>query len=392
MRGDPERVWELSGSYDAIGMAFEDIGLGFRAIDLGGWQGAAAEAFQVHFEAQPKRFLVAADAFVTAAAALDGYASALSWAHGQATEAVAMLRDLDDLPETAGPPRPPLTPRQQVEQTGVLRGDSPPERPVTRADLRAAAADRLRRARDQVDRIGRDAAARMREATELAPWLDEVRETPHPGRNGLRVPLRSIIRVTPVLHRPDVRLARFAGQDGPAQWDALVKRLRRLGLDQLSPRLRQHIFDGHLKKRKRGPGYRDLGYHHREAGVDRGPMRVLDIFGEPDANGVYRAFVAGPWTEGGSELKRSTFFPDAWTRDEVLRAIRHAFVNRTYFDRRDPEKRHKWRGTYRGVTIEGYVERQVTEPGVDARSARLYHIVAAYPVYRRGEGRGQGAR
>jgi hypothetical protein len=388
--GDPDLVWEMSGSFDSVGMAFEDIGLGFRTIDVGNWQGAAADAFHTRFEDQPKRFLVAADAFVTAAAALDSYASALSWAQRQAAEAVALVRAGDSATGTPGQPRPLLTLRQQAEQTGVLTGvDQLERRHLTRAELHAAAADTLHRAREQLHVIGREAAGRMRAASEFGLRHGEIWQArPPAGPNSLSVPpIRSIIKVGPVSHHPDVRLKRLVDQDDPAQWEAAVKRLRRIGLDQLSPRLRQHIFEGHLKKRKRGTGYRDLGYHHREDGVDRGRMRVLKVVAGPDANGVYRAHVAGPRTEGGSEPKTSTFFPDSWTRDEVLRAIRHAFVNRTHFDRRD--RQHKWRGQYRGVLIEGYVERQFTEPAIDVRSARLYHIVAAYPVYRRGEVRGQ---
>jgi hypothetical protein len=387
--GDPDLIWEMSGSFDTVGMAFEDIGLGFRTIDVGNWQGPAADAFHARFEGQPQRFLVAADAFVTAAAALDGYASALSWAQRQAVEAVAMVRAGDSTTDAPDQPRPLLTLTQQAQETGVVTGAGRPDRRPTRAELHAAAEDTLHRAREQLHVIGREAAGKVRAASEFAPrHTAPLWEPPRPPvRQDHRI--RSIIRVTPALHHPDVRLRQLVDRDSPAQWDAVVKRLRRLGLDQLSPRLKQHIFEGHLKKRKRGTGYRDLGYHHREAGIDLGPVRVLDIVAGPDVNGVYRAHIAGPRTEGGSEPKTSTFFPDSWTRDEVLRAIRHAFVNRTHFDRRDPSLRHKWRGAYRGVHIEGFVERQFIEPGVDARSARLYHIVAAYPVYRRGEARGQ---
>jgi hypothetical protein len=385
----------MSGSFDTMGLAFEDIGLGFRTIDFGDWQGAAADAFHARFEGQPKRFLVTADAFVTAAAALDTYASALSWAQRQAAEAVALVRHGDAITDTpARNPSPTLA--RQAEETGVLTGDNPRERPVTRAELHSAAAGTLRRAREQLHVIGGEAAARVRAASEFAPRHAEVWSALRPpvrqDQRSAGMLIRSTIRVAPVdtvLHHPDVRLSRRLDHESMVGVPELVKRLRRLGLDQLSPRLKQHIFEGHLKKRKRGMGYRDLGYHHREAGIDRGPVRVVDIVAGPDVNGVYRARVAGPRTEGGSEPKTSTFFPDAWPRDEVLRAIRHAFVNRTHFDRRDPSLQHKWCGAYRGVRIEGYVERQFTEPGIDAHSARLYHIVAAYPVHRRGEARGQ---
>ncbi|WP_330838307.1 EndoU domain-containing protein [Actinophytocola sp.] len=385
--GNPERIWEMADSLTTMGAAFEDIGRGFLNIDDGGWRGTAADAFHGHFARQPRRFLSAADAFGTAAVALDDYASALNWAQRQATEAIAMARQATS---PAIPPQPPLTLAQQVEQTGVLttNGEEP------RVDPRTSAADdTLNRARDQVEQIGRDAAHKLREAGALAPrrlWQPPV----VPAVEAVRRDTGSLIRLSVAKHsvldvaanHPDARFKSFLDhetlRDRTHDWDAgvaeLRKRLRRLGLDQLSPRLRQHIFEGHLKKRKRGNGYRELGYHHRQDGVDRGPMRVARVVAGPDSDGVYQARVAGPWTEGSSEVRRCTFFPDAWTRRDVLRAVRFAFLNRNHCDGR------KWRGRARGLLIEGYVECRHTEPPVEAGSARLYHIVTAYPVYKGG--------
>lgn len=397
--GDPDLIWEMADSLSTLGVAFEDIGRGLMSIDAGGWRGAAADAFHVHFDRQPKRFLTAADAFGTAAVALDDYASALSWAQRQATEALAAMASEEHAPD----PAPPLTVTQQVEQTGVLASIGEAPRPEPRT---TAAADILNRALDQIQRIGHDAARKLREASALAPrqlWR------PPAATQVVRRGAGSLIRlsvakhdavsaVDAAAHHPDARFKEYLDhdtlRDRTDAWGAgvaeLRKRLRRLGLDQLSPRLEQHIFEGHVKKRKRGVGYRELGYHHREGGVDRGAMRVVRVVAGPDANGVYRARVAGPKTEGGPELRVSTFFPDSWTREDVLRAIRFAFLNRTCFDQHDPSVRRKWRGRARGLLIEGYVECQAVEPSVGARSARLYHVVTAYPIYRSGDGRGRG--
>ena len=189
------------------------------------------------------------------------------------------------------------------------------------------------------------------------------------------------------------RLEHDVLRDRPDAWEAGVAELRkvlRLGLNQLSPRLRQHLFEGHVKKRKHGTGYRELGYHHRAGGVDSGPVRVLRVVAGPDVDGVYRARIAGPKTAGGSEFRVSTFFPDSWSRAEVLRAVRAAFLGRTFFDVADPAVRRKWRGRAGGLVIEGYVENQFIEPTVNAASARLYHVVTAYPIYQGGDSRGRG--
>lgn len=412
--GDPASVWDISGVLGGVGATLEEIGCGFRDIDDGGWRGAAADAFRGLFERQPKRFLEAADAFVGAAVALDTYASALSWAQRQAGEAVALAREADVVASAEVSPVS-LSFAQQVELTGVLVGEGVAAAPVASREMRfAAAADTLRRALDQVRQVGDEAAVKIREASGLAPRgsaFFEAAFSPAPAAGGgvkgrSRVVLvRSLgPKETETLdslasaQHPDLlfkrRLDHEVLRDDSRGWKAgvaeLRERLRRLALDQLSPRLAQHLFVGHVKKRKNGSGYRELGYHHREGGVDRGPVRVVRVVAPPDDWGVYRARVAGPKTEGGSELRTSTFFPDSWSREDVLRAILLAFLGRTYFDERDPAVRRRWRGCARGLVIEGYVETQVIEPSVSARSARPYHVVTAYPIYRGGRGRGQG--
>ena len=406
--GDPNAIWEMAGSYKRISGTFEDIGLGFRTIDDGGWTGPAAEAFHAHCETRPKRFLVAADAFVSAAAALDDYAYTLSWAQRQAAQAIALAADAESATDEPGPPRSRPTFAQEVQRTGVVAAEPGPASPVmSRAALRATAVATLSGARVQLQRVGREAARKLRAASNLAPARVAPRIVP-PAEPARRVPaprqVKPLVVRTPApldvtAHHPDAvlkaRLDHALLRDARHAWEAgvpgLGKRLRRLELDQLSGRLRQHLFEGHCKRRPRGPGYRDLGYHHREGGVDHGPIRVREVVAGPDDAGVYRAVVAGPRTDGGPETKTSSFFPDAWPRAEVERAIRHAFVNRTYFDGRSNRVRRKWRGSYRDVRIEGYVECQVIEPAIDARSARLYHIVTAYPVLRGGGNNGQDA-
>jgi hypothetical protein len=376
--GEPELIWQLADSYGSIGVAFEDIGRGLRSIDDGGWQGAAAAAFHDSFDWQPRRFLEAADAFVTAAVALDTYASALNWAQRQAAEAIAMARD--DTPALRE--EPTLTVTQQVELAGVVTtGTDTPDLPrEARESPRAAVGDVLHRALDQVSRVGREAAKKIRAASRLAPesrrvW-QAVRTVAPPAPR-----LTVLATITKGHAVPDVattvrqHLDHDTLRDNPGTWMAGMARtrLRRLGLNQLSPRLKQHLFEGLAKKRKRGVGYREVGYHHREGGVDAGQIRVVKIVAGPDANGVYRARIAGPKTAGSSEVRTNTFFPDSWTRDDVLRAVRLAFHNRSHCADR------KWRGQAFGLTIEGYVE--VTDPPMNARSARLYHVVTAYPIY-----------
>ena len=67
-----------------------------------------------------------------------------------------------------------------------------------------------------------------------------------------------------------------------------------------------------------------VGYHHRPGGVDPPDARVSRLVQPPDANGVYRAWVAlrdpltGAWVRKKSP---STFYPDAMTPHQVIEAI-----------------------------------------------------------------------
>ena len=391
--GDPGLIWRMADSYERIGTALEDIGLGFRTLDDGGWRGQAADAFHAHVEQQPRRFLAAADAFGTAAVALDTYAHALSWAQRQAAEAIALRARPVDTTEIAAVPAL----AEQAERAGVLSGPPDPGMPPRTRHTDAAAL--VERVRGQLEAVGREAARMLHAAGRLAPLPAPA--TP-PTAAAPSVPetlkplvLRVLSDAAAAAAHPDATIKQLLHhdvlRDDPAAWAAGVtvpERTRRPWLDQLSPRLMQHLFDGHVKRRTCGRGYRYLGYHHRADGVDNGPMRVVEIVAGPDVNGAYRAMVAGPLTDRGSEAKRSTFFPDAWPREEVLRAVRHAFGNRRFGDDIGSADPRKWRGAYRGMGIEGYVEHRFTEPAVDARIARPYHISTAYPVFGRGAGDG----
>jgi hypothetical protein len=84
-----------------------------------------------------------------------------------------------------------------------------------------------------------------------------------------------------------------------------------------------HIETGEINRRGE-----PVGYHHRPNGIDPPGAKVLRITQPPDTNGVYRARVAlrdpdtGEWIDKGAA---STFFPDAMSDAEVIRAVLSAF-------------------------------------------------------------------
>jgi uncharacterized protein YukE len=376
--GDPKEIWLLADSYNRMARRCEEVGRGFCAVDDGGWRGRAAAAFQTRFEQQPKRFRAMADSYGHVAVALDTYAAVLSWAQRQAGEVVAL--DDEEDPQTI-PPRPEapaLTAVQQAELTGVITGNDAPAPEPVRVDQRALALSTYRRALAMLDTVGNESAAAIMIAAELiptpVPTPPTVTTASPPTSPDLLAPSGADLVVHAVLPAPTPQtwIDPSTLRDDPQAWAAAIaeirKRLRWDGLDRLSPRLAQHIFEGHYRPSK---GVH-TGYHHREGGIDRGVLRVVEIIDGPDTHGVYVAKVRGPRTPPIT-TKKSTFFPESWSRAEVLHAVRHVFLDamRNREKNYDPAKR-RFRGVYRGVRIQGDLKHGPAEP-------RLCDIVTAYP-------------
>lgn len=374
--GDPEEIWRHADYYNRMALICEDMGHGFRSIDFGIWFGEAAGSFHARFERQPKRFISQADCYLTAAVALDTYASTLAWTQRQAAEVIAFSGAEELSPGPTGSDVPALTLREQAEFTGVItRSDQPEPEPIN-IDQRALALDTYRRAIATLDTVGNESAAAISAAAEMMPGplsnLNAVNSaSPRIATDSFSSPtsglvLRGVIPapsapvwVTPLVSHSDL-------QDWVVSIKEIRRRLRWNSLDHLSPRLIQHIFEGHYNP----GGY--SGYHHREGGVDKGMRRIVRMLNGPDRYGVYEAEWSGPRTVSTS-TKASTFFPDAWSRAEVLLAVRHVFLDamREKDTHYDPDNR-KFRGIYKGVKIEGYVKRGAVQP-------RLCDILTAYP-------------
>jgi uncharacterized protein YukE len=372
--GDPREIWLLADSYGRMARRCEEVGHGFRAIDSGDWHGRAARAFHARFEQQPKRLLAMADAYGHAADALDTYAAVLSWAQRQAGEVIASGDKEDPRPEPARPATVELTVSQQAELTGVITGTDEPAPALIRVDQRALALSTYRRALAMLDTVGNESAAVIRTFAELmpapVPTLPAVAATPPVD---LPTPAAGLV-IHAVVPAPAPRtwFDPTALRDDPQAWDVAIKgirkRLRWEGLNRLSPRLAQHIFDGHYRPDKGG----NTGYHHREGGIDRGAVRVIEIIDGPDSHGVYVGRLRGPHNPS-ARIKTCTFFPDAWPRAEVLYAVRKVFLDamRNKDTSYDPARR-RFRGVYKGVQIEGYVKRGPAQPW-------LCDVVTAYP-------------
>lgn len=145
----------------------------------------------------------------------------------------------------------------------------------------------------------------------------------------------------------------LAGAGAGAAWDAAVR------WSATQPRVNEtHVFEGQINKKGR-----PVGFHSRPSGRDPRNARLVAVLRRPNRAGVYEARVeirdprSGHWLE-----KRSTLYPDAMSRDEVIRAILNAYRQRT------TGGSERFRGpSGRGFTIEGYLLRG--------------DINTAYPIY-----------
>ncbi|MFF8996350.1 putative T7SS-secreted protein, partial [Streptomyces sp. NPDC014983] len=63
-----------------------------RKVDSSGWQGEAGDAFREKFGVHPAKWTTAAEACLGAAKALESYADTVTWAQGQAREAVELYK------------------------------------------------------------------------------------------------------------------------------------------------------------------------------------------------------------------------------------------------------------------------------------------------------------
>lgn len=121
-----------------------------------------------------------------------------------------------------------------------------------------------------------------------------------------------------------------------------------------------HIFEGEINRRGK-----PVGYHSRPGGEDPSGARVTRIVDEPNGEGVYIADVEIQARSGRWQGKRSTFFPDEMSRDEIVQAILHAWENGQKF----PDDR------FRGDSGEGFT--------IEGRTLRDGRINTAYPILER---------
>ncbi len=94
--GEPEKLYEDVDKLTGWSASLEGIAEDLGAVRTPGWTGKASDAFFDDFSPQKKRWLRGADALSAAADALRSYADMLTWAQGQAADAINSYHSGDE--------------------------------------------------------------------------------------------------------------------------------------------------------------------------------------------------------------------------------------------------------------------------------------------------------
>lgn len=153
--------------------AFDLTGEGLKGLDHDGIQGASAEAFRTKAQKQPPLWFAAADAFETAAGALNRFADTVEWAQGRAREALEEYKAAVEMSVAAHEAY-----NKWVDSYNVAvraKQDPLPARPMGFTDPGTdgikAAREKLAEARRQRDEAARSVVQALRTARDAAPPL-----------------------------------------------------------------------------------------------------------------------------------------------------------------------------------------------------------------------------
>ncbi|MFI5755082.1 putative T7SS-secreted protein [Streptomyces sp. NPDC051569] len=167
--GEPEAISSTSAWLKSYGDTLHSAGEGLQRIDTtDGWSGDAGDAFRAAFKGEPRKWVEAGDCFHDAATALSAYESTLSWAHGQAADAIRQW----DAGEAATDRAKFAHQNAETNAGHELPFTDPGE------SSRESARQTLITARSQVDSAGDAAADAIAKARDKAPekpgFLDKV--------------------------------------------------------------------------------------------------------------------------------------------------------------------------------------------------------------------------
>ncbi|MDT9688605.1 ADP-ribosyltransferase [Streptomyces sp. P9(2023)] len=162
VHGNPAKILESAGHLKDFRAAFEKVGQGMRKVDSSRWKGVGGDSFREKFGVHPTKWLHAADACETAAAALEAYADTVRWAQGQAHDAIDLYRKGKQASEQA---KAAATEKEAgaAEKAGAAEAET-----AAKALMEEARA-RLAQAREQRNTAAADAQGRVDKALAHAP-------------------------------------------------------------------------------------------------------------------------------------------------------------------------------------------------------------------------------
>lgn len=139
--GDAAAVTGTADALRARARTMEDVAADLAGVRIPDWEGPASSAFWEDFSPEAGNWKLGRDAMTTAAGALDAHASSLTWAQGQAAEAIALWEQGEQA-------------TRQAAENATLVAPFGPVLDDPGAGLRQRAVEVLGRARDQLEKAG----------------------------------------------------------------------------------------------------------------------------------------------------------------------------------------------------------------------------------------------
>ncbi|MFD0723171.1 putative T7SS-secreted protein [Streptomyces globosus] len=171
VHGSASTLRTTAGHLNDFHAAFTRTGEGLKRLGTGGIKGAAADAFRDSVQEKAPRWFAAAAAFETAASAVGRFADTVTWAQGQAKEAIDEYKAAVKLSENAHAAYDRWV--KEYESAVKAQRDPLPARPMGFTDPGTegikAARQKLAEARRQRDDVARSVAQALEKARDAAP-------------------------------------------------------------------------------------------------------------------------------------------------------------------------------------------------------------------------------
>ncbi|MFF5488796.1 putative T7SS-secreted protein [Streptomyces virginiae] len=171
VHGSASSLRATAGHLSDFHAAFTRTGDGLKKLGTDGIKGATADAFRDSVQEKAPRWFAAAAAFETAAGAVSRFADTVTWAQGQAKEAIDEYKTAVKLSENAHAAYDTWV--KDYESAVKAQQDPLPARPMGFTDPGAdgikAARQKLAEARRQRDDVARSVAQALEKARDAAP-------------------------------------------------------------------------------------------------------------------------------------------------------------------------------------------------------------------------------